>query len=119
MVTFYSTSYILHTKAHNNPTSVAFKRCAPFIKCITKLDGITIDDAEELDLVMLIWKLRGNSSNYGYNYGFFLKMKQLILMQILQTLFHFKSLEHKTKLLENTVADRNDSILKKLPSLYH
>ena len=86
MVTFYSTSYILHTKAHNNPTSVAFKRCAPFIKCITKLDGITIDDAEELDLVMLIWNLRGNSSNYGYNYGFFLKMKQLILMQILQTL---------------------------------
>ena len=30
----------------------AFKNCAPFIKCITKIDGTTIDDAEDLDLFM-------------------------------------------------------------------
>ena len=33
-------------------TQVAFKNCAPFTKCITKIDGTTIDDAEDLDLVM-------------------------------------------------------------------
>ena len=30
-------------------TQRAFKNCAPVTKCITKIDGITIDDAEDLD----------------------------------------------------------------------
>ena len=53
---------------------VSFKNCAPFTKCIAKIDGTTIDDAYDLDLAMpmyiLIWRL-----------WFFQKMKQLILMQ--------------------------------------
>ena len=32
-------------------TYVAFKHCASYTKCITKIDGTTIDDAEGLDLV--------------------------------------------------------------------
>ena len=32
-------------------TQVLFKDCAPFTKCITKTEGITIDNAEDLDLV--------------------------------------------------------------------
>ena len=31
---------------------IAFKSCAQFTKCITKIDEPTTDDAEELDLVM-------------------------------------------------------------------
>ena len=31
---------------HNIATEVAFKNCASFFKCITKIDGTTIDDAE-------------------------------------------------------------------------
>ena len=31
---------------------VLFKNCEPFIKCITKIDGITIDDAENLVMQM-------------------------------------------------------------------
>ena len=30
---------------------MAFKNCAPFTRCITKIDGTTTDDAEDLDLV--------------------------------------------------------------------
>ena len=30
---------------------------APFIKCITKTDGTTTDDAEDLDLVMTMYNL--------------------------------------------------------------
>ena len=30
-------------------TQVAFKNCAPFTKCITKIDETTIDDAEDLN----------------------------------------------------------------------
>ena len=33
-------------------TQIAFKNCAPFIKCITKFDGTTIDNEEDLDSVM-------------------------------------------------------------------
>ena len=37
------------TAVHNNPTPLAFKNYASFIKCITKIDGTTIEDAEDLD----------------------------------------------------------------------
>ena len=33
-------------------TKLAFKNCAPFTKCFTKIAGTTIDDTEDLDLVM-------------------------------------------------------------------
>ena len=36
---------------------VAFKICATFTKCITKIDGATIDDAEDLDIVMPMYNL--------------------------------------------------------------
>ena len=50
-------------------TQVAFKNCAPFTKCITKIDGTTIDDAEDLDLVMPMYNLIEYSSNYSETTG--------------------------------------------------
>ena len=38
--------------------SVTFKNNAPFINCITKLNGIKTDNAEDLDVVMLMYNLR-------------------------------------------------------------
>ena len=46
-------------------TQIAFKKCAPFTKCITKIDETTIDDAENLNLVMLMCILIEYSSNYS------------------------------------------------------
>ena len=46
-------------------TQVAFKNYAPFTKCITKIDGATIDDAEDLDLVMPMYNLIEHSSSYS------------------------------------------------------
>ena len=43
---------------------VAFKNCAPFTKCFTKIDETTIDDAENLELVMPTYNLIEYSSNY-------------------------------------------------------
>ena len=48
-----------------HPTQAAFKNCAPFAKCITKIDETTIDDAEDLDLVMPMYNLLEYSSNYS------------------------------------------------------
>ena len=38
-------------------TQVAFKNCGPFTNCATKTDETTIDDAENLDLVMPMYNL--------------------------------------------------------------
>ena len=38
-------------------TQLSFKNCAPFTKCITKIDRTTVDDAEKLDLVMWMYNL--------------------------------------------------------------
>ena len=55
----YNNAYILIrgdiTIVEDNVTQVAFNNCAPFGKCITKIDGTTIDDSENLDLVMLLY----------------------------------------------------------------
>ena len=66
----YSDAYILVmgdiiTTAHNIPTPVAFKIWAAFIKCIKKIDGTTVDDAEDLDLSMLMYNFLEYSLNYS------------------------------------------------------
>ena len=52
----YSNAYILVrgdiSFIINNGTQVAFKNCALFTKCITKIDRTTIDDAEDLDFAV-------------------------------------------------------------------
>ena len=53
----------------NIAARVAFKNCAPFIKCIIKIDGTTIDDTKDLDLVMPMYNLLEYSSNYSDTTG--------------------------------------------------
>ena len=38
--------------------SVAFKNNSPFISCISKINGVKIDNAEDLDLVMQMYNLQ-------------------------------------------------------------
>ena len=64
----YNDSYILVkgniTVTAALETQVSFKNYASFIKFITKIDEITIDDAEDLDLVMPMYNSIEYSSNY-------------------------------------------------------
>ena len=53
----YSDPYILVTEditatGGNADTSVAFKTCAPFTKCITYISDEYVDNADNLDIVM-------------------------------------------------------------------
>ena len=50
-------------------TQVTFKNCTLFTKCIRKIDGKTIDDAEDLDLVIPMYNLTEYSSNYSETTG--------------------------------------------------
>ena len=65
----YNDAYILVrvniTIIKHQAKQVAFKNCGAFIKFITKIDGITIDGAEDLDSVMPMYNLIEYSSNYS------------------------------------------------------
>ena len=49
--------------------SVSFKNNAPFINCISKINGIKLDNAEDLDIVMLMYHLLEYSKNYRKTTG--------------------------------------------------
>ena len=53
----------------NLAIQVTFKNGAPFIQCIIKINRTTIDDAEDLDLVMLMYNLLEYSSDYSARTG--------------------------------------------------
>ena len=96
-------------------TQVAFKNCAPFTKYITKVDGTTIDDAEDLDLVMSMCRLIEHSSNYSDITGslqFYSKDEASNFDVDIAINGNFKSLKYKAKLLRDTVADGADGILR-------
>ena len=48
-----------------NVAQVALKNSAPFTPCGTRIDGTTMDDADDLDLVMSMYKLLEYNSNYS------------------------------------------------------
>ena len=49
--------------------AAAFKNNAPFINCISKTNGIHIDNAEDLDVVMPVYNLLEYSKNYRKTTG--------------------------------------------------
>ena len=48
---------------------LVFKNNAPFINCISKINGIKIDNAEDLDVVMPMYNLLEYSKNYRKTTG--------------------------------------------------
>ena len=49
--------------------AVAFKNNVPFINCISKINGVKIDNAEDLDVVMPMYNLLEYSKNYRKTTG--------------------------------------------------
>ena len=50
--------------ANKRNKNLAFKNNAPFINCISKINGIKIDNAEDLDVVMPMYNLLEYIKNY-------------------------------------------------------
>ena len=48
---------------------LAFKNNAPFTNCISKINNVLIDNAEDLDIVMLMYNLLEYSKNYRKTTG--------------------------------------------------
>ena len=99
-------------------TRVAFRNRTPFFKCITKINGTTID-AEHFDLVMPMYNLMEYSSNYSdtrWSLWFHSKYEANNFDADIAHNNNFKSFYYKAKLSEDTVAqpapNNNDGILK-------
>ena len=50
---------------------VVLKNCAPFTKCISKINGTEIDNAKDIDIAMLMYHLIEYSDNYSKTSGSF------------------------------------------------
>ena len=93
-------------------TQIAFKNCAPFTKSITKTDGTTTDDAE--DLVMPMKNLIEYSSNNSETTGSLLLYPSDEANNFNADIANTNKFEYsmcKAKLLENTDADGDNGIL--------
>ena len=53
----------------NYKKEIAFKNNAPFINCISKINGVQTDNAEDLDVVMPMYNLLEYSKNYEKTTG--------------------------------------------------
>ena len=71
--------------ANNNAfgeKKLVFKNNAPFINCVLKINGVKIDNAEDLDVVMPLYNLLEYSKNYKKQqvvYGITIEMNQVVL----------------------------------------
>ena len=50
--------------ANKHDRNLVFKNNASFINCISKINGIKVDNAEYLDVVIPLYNLLGYSKNY-------------------------------------------------------
>ena len=108
----YKNAYILVkgniTVIGHAVTQVAFKTCTQFTKCINKIDGTTVYDAEDLDLVMSMYNLLEYSSHCYDKTGsswFHSKDEATNFNADIEDNNNFKSIKFKAKLSGNTKTD--------------
>ena len=56
-------------RADERNEGVTFKNCAPFTKCISKINNTDIDNAHDIDIVMPMYNLLEYSDNYSKTSG--------------------------------------------------
>ena len=63
--------YIVVERAAANDLNktVIFKNCAPFTDCISKINNAQVDNAKDIDIVMLMYNLIEYSDNYSKTSG--------------------------------------------------
>ena len=56
-------------QANEREKGVAFKNCASFTNCISEIDNTQVDNAKDIDIVMLMYNLIEYSDNYAKTTG--------------------------------------------------
>ena len=73
-------------QADERDKGVTFKNCAPFTKCISRINNTDIDTAQDIDTVIPMYNLIEFSDNYSKMSGSTTKMNQMITKQTLNHL---------------------------------
>ena len=76
--------------ANKRNKNLTFKNNAPFISCISKIKGIKIDNAEDLDVVMPMYNLLECSKNYRKTTGIIVEINQVIHFLLILNLLGIK-----------------------------
>ena len=97
----YSNAYIVvkgtitigRPNTEERSKAVAFKNNTPFINCISKINGVKIDKAEDLDVVMPMYNLPEYSKNKKQQvvYGVIIEMNQVILFLLILDIFKYRT----------------------------
>ena len=72
-------------QADERNKGVAFKNCAPFIKCRSRINNTDIDTAQDIDIIMPMYNLIEYGNNYSKISGNTTKMNQIMTWK---TLYH-------------------------------
>ena len=60
---------VVGADANNTNRKVIFKNCAPFTNCISEINNTQIDNAKNIDIVMLMYNLIEYGDNYAKTTG--------------------------------------------------
>ena len=105
--------------------AAAFKDNAPFINCISKINGVKTDNAEDLDVVMPMYNLLEYSKNYKKQQvvcGIIIEMDQVILFLLILDLLNIKQVYREILIILVLVKKgmvQIKLVKMKLKSLYH
>ena len=91
-------------RADKRNKAVTFKNCAPFTKCISRINNTDIDNAHDLDIVMPMYNLIDHSDNYSKTSG---SLWQYYKDDPDDNLTDSESFKSKVKMTENTPAAGN------------
>ena len=83
---------------------VIFKNCAPFTKCISRINNTDIDNAQDIDILMPMYNLIEYSDNYSKTSG---SLWQYFQDDPNNNLENSKSFKYKVKITGNTPEDGN------------
>ena len=92
---------------------IVFKNNAPFINCISKINGVKIDNAEDLDVVVPMYNLLEYGKNYkkttGSLWNYYRDEPSSIIgaNNITHSILHSKSFDYKANFMENGLTHNN------------
>ena len=92
---------------------MVFRNNAPFINCVSKINGVKIENAEDLDLVMPMYNLLEYSKNLKKTTGSLWNHykdepnSSVSANNITHSILNSKSFDYKANFMENGVAHNN------------
>ena len=91
-------------RADESDKGVTLKNCAPFTKCISRINNTDIDNGQDIDIAMAIYNLIEYGDNYSKSYG---SLWQYYKDGPNDNIADSEPFKSKVKITGKTPADRN------------